>query len=62
MKDIVVVSLLSNLDESHIQCNACSIDLERAFVCRVDVQLKSFNSTDFSLASNESLMTLIISA
>ena len=39
MTDIVVVSLLSNLDKSHTQCNAFSIYLEQAFVCRVDLQL-----------------------
>ena len=37
--DIVVVSLLSNLDRSHTQFNASSIYLEQTFVCIVDVQL-----------------------
>ena len=35
----VMVSLLSNVDRSHTQCNASSIYLEQRFVCRVDVQL-----------------------
>ena len=56
------VSLLSNLNRSHNQCNVSSIDLEQAFVCRVDVKLESFNSIDFSLTFREVLMTLIISA
>ena len=36
---IVVVSLLSNVDRSHTQWNASSIDLEQTFVSRVHVQL-----------------------
>ena len=40
MTDIIVfVSLLSNLNMSHTQCNASSIYLEQTFVCRVDVRL-----------------------
>ena len=39
MADIVVVSLLSNLDRSHTQYDASSIYLEQTFVCRVDIQL-----------------------
>ena len=39
MQDIVVTSLLSNLDRSQTQCNASSINLEQTFVFRVDVQL-----------------------
>ena len=38
MKDIVVVSVLSNLDMLHIQWDAFSIHFENTFVCRVDVQ------------------------
>ena len=34
-----MVSLLSNVDRSHTQCNASSIYLEQRFVCSVDVQL-----------------------
>ena len=39
MTDITMVSLLSNLDKSHNQCNASSIYLEQTFVCKVDLQL-----------------------
>ena len=39
MTDIAMVSLLSNLDKSHNQCNAFSIYLEQTFVCKVDLQL-----------------------
>ena len=39
MTDIAVLSLISNLDRSQIQCNASSIYLEQTFVCRVDTQL-----------------------
>ena len=39
IKSIVVVSLFSNLDRSHTQCNASSKYLEQTFVCRVNVQL-----------------------
>ena len=40
MTDIIVfVSLLSNLNMSHTQCNASSIYLEQTFVCKVDVRL-----------------------
>ena len=39
MTEIVVVSLLSNLDRSHTQCNASSIHPEQKFMCIVDVQL-----------------------
>ena len=39
MTDIGVVSLLSNFDRSHTQCNDSSIYLEQALECRVDVQL-----------------------
>ena len=34
-----MANLLSNLDTSHINCNACSTYLEQKFVCRVNVQL-----------------------
>ena len=34
------------------------IDLEKTFMCRVDVESKSVNSTDFSFAFNEGLITL----
>ena len=53
---------MSNLDRPHIQCNVSSIDLKKTLVYRVHVQLESFNSTKFSLAFTEVLMTLIISA
>ena len=39
MTDIAVVSLLSNFDRSHTQCNDSSIYLEQAFKCRVEIQL-----------------------
>ena len=39
MTDIAMVSLLSNLDKSHNQCNASSIYLEQIFVSKVDPQL-----------------------
>ena len=39
MTNIVVVSLLSNLNRSHANCNATSVYLEQKFLCRVDVQL-----------------------
>ena len=39
MTDIAMVSLLSNLDKSHNQCNASSIYLEQIFVSKVDLQL-----------------------
>ena len=39
MTDIAMVSLLSNLDKSHNQCNASSIYLEQTFLCKVDLQL-----------------------
>ena len=39
MTEIVVASLLSNLDRSHTKCNAPSICLEQTLVCRVEVQL-----------------------
>ena len=39
MTDIAMVSLLSNLDKSHNQCNASSIYLEQTFLCQVDLQL-----------------------
>ena len=39
MRDIVVVSPLSNVDRCHTQCSGSSIFLEQTFVCRVDVQL-----------------------
>ena len=39
MKDIVVVSLLSNLGRSHAQHSASSTCLEQTFVCRDDFQL-----------------------
>ena len=42
--------------------NAMLLVYEQTFVCRVDVQLKSFISIDFSLTFNEGLMTLIINA
>ena len=39
MTNIVVVSLLSNVDRSHIQCIASSVHLEQTFLCKADVQL-----------------------
>ena len=39
MTDIAVVSLLSNLDRSHTNCNASSIYVEHKFESKVDVQL-----------------------
>ena len=43
MTNIIVISLLSNLDRSHTNCNASiyafNIYVEQKFVCRVDVQL-----------------------
>ena len=38
MTDIAVVSLLSDSDRSHAQCNASNIYLQQTFVCRVDIQ------------------------
>ena len=37
--NIVVVSLLSNLDRFHTNCNASSIYVQQKFVHRVDAQL-----------------------
>ena len=34
-----MVSLLSNVDRFHTQCNASSINLERIFMCSVYFQL-----------------------
>ena len=39
MTDITMVSLLSNLDKSHNQCNASSIYLEQTFMSTADDQL-----------------------
>ena len=39
MTDIVVVSLLLNLDRSNKQCIDSSIYHEQTFVCEIDVQL-----------------------
>ena len=39
MADIVLVSLLLNLDRSHNQWNSSSMHLKQTFVCSVDVQL-----------------------
>ena len=39
MAEIVLISLLSNLDKSRTQCNVSSIYLEQTFVCGADVQL-----------------------
>ena len=39
MTDDIVVSLLSNLDRSHTQCNTSSIYFEQTFACGVDVPL-----------------------
>ena len=39
MAEIVLISLLSNLDKSHTQCNVSSIYLEQTFVYGADVQL-----------------------
>ena len=55
-----VVSLLSNLDWSHTQCNASSIDLEQAYAWRVELQFKSSNSTDFSSSFSTCIIALII--
>ena len=38
MTDIVVVSLLSNLNKFHIKCNASRIYLNKTFMFRVGVQ------------------------
>ena len=43
MKNIVAVSLLSNLDRSHTNSNASNIYVEQKFVCRVGVQLNFKN-------------------
>ena len=38
MTDIAVVSLLSNLNKSHIKCNASRIYLDKTFMFRLGVQ------------------------
>ena len=56
------VSLLSNFERFYVERNVSSKDFEQTFKGRVDVQLKKFSSTEFSLAFREGLMAFIISA